>query len=56
MKLLRFRQGDLVRLGVMDGDDIVPLDMIQDRYPTMLSVIAGGEAALADVRVRRFSM
>lgn len=50
MKLLRFELAGLSRLGVLDGDDIVPLDSIAADYPTMLSIVAGGGEALAAVR------
>ena len=49
MKLVRFEDGGKARLGVMLGDDIIPLDALADEYPTMLSIIAGGSAALARV-------
>lgn len=50
MKLLRFDNGGRPRLGVLDGDAIAPLDTLQDDYTTMLSIIAGGDAALDRVR------
>ena len=50
MKLLRFEDGAKARLGVMKGDDIVPLDALSAEYPTMLSIISGGPAALDRVR------
>ena len=49
MKLVRFEDGGKARLGVMLGDDVIPLDALADEYPTMLSIIAGGSAALARV-------
>ncbi|WP_395622166.1 fumarylacetoacetate hydrolase family protein [Sphingomonas daechungensis] len=50
MKLLRFVEGLDVRLGVLDGEEVVNLHGISEAYPTMLSLIAGGEAALDLVR------
>ncbi|WP_206244188.1 fumarylacetoacetate hydrolase family protein [Novosphingobium terrae] len=55
MKLARFEtegQGR-PRLGVVVGEDnaqIVPLDALSEDWPTMLSIVAGGETALAAVR------
>ena len=49
MKLLRFESDGRVRLGVLNGDGIIPLDGLSDRYPTMLSIISGGRAALDEV-------
>lgn len=50
MKLARYTQDGHIGLGVVDGDAVVPLDSIAGEYPTMLSIIAGGDAALAKVR------
>ena len=50
MKLVRFAGDDGVRLGVVRDDTIVPLDALRRAYPTMLSIVAGGEAALSAVR------
>ena len=50
MKLLRFQTGAGVCLGVLRGEEIVALDTLQSRYPTMLSIVAGGDDALACVR------
>ena len=49
MKLLRFEDGGKPRLGVLKGDHILPLDALADDYPTMLSIVAGGEAALRKI-------
>lgn len=50
MKLLRFESGDAPRLGVLlDGDVIAPLDSLGREFPTMLSIVAGGDTALAKV-------
>lgn len=49
MKLLRFETDGRVRLGVLQGERIAPLDALADTYPTMLSIVAGGEAALRAV-------
>lgn len=50
MKLLRFVNGGGPRLGVLEGDWIVPLDSLEAQYPTMLSIVAGGHEALSGVR------
>ncbi|WP_068083001.1 fumarylacetoacetate hydrolase family protein [Novosphingobium rosa] len=56
MKLARFETAgqSRPRLGVVVGEDssaqIVPLDTLGEDWPTMLSIVAGGEAALAAVR------
>jgi len=50
MKLLRFTDAGTVRLGVLDGDTIVALDALASDYPTMLSIVAGGNEALEKVR------
>ena len=53
MKLLRYSHGGAARLGVAQGaadDRIVPLESLSGDYPTMLSIIEGGDAALARVR------
>jgi len=50
MKLVRFDDAGTARLGVVAGEAVRPLDAIAARYPTMLSLIAGGDDALAAVR------
>jgi 2-keto-4-pentenoate hydratase/2-oxohepta-3-ene-1,7-dioic acid hydratase in catechol pathway len=50
MKLVRFEAAGAVRLGVIKGNAIVSLDGLGDAYPTMLTIIAGGDAALARIR------
>ncbi|WP_206243953.1 fumarylacetoacetate hydrolase family protein [Novosphingobium terrae] len=50
MKLLRFDDRGTPRLGVLSGENIVPIDPLTERYPTMLSIIAGGAEALEAVR------
>ena len=51
MKLLRYGTAAEPRLGMLRGDDtIVSLASIADRYPTMMSVIAGGDNALQAIR------
>lgn len=50
MRLLRFESLGATRLGVLEGEMIAPLDSIGAAYPTMLSIIAGGDAALAKVK------
>lgn len=50
MKLLRYEVDGRAALGVLSGEGIVSLDPIADQFPTMLSLIAGGDAALDRVR------
>ena len=50
MKLVRFRGDNGPRLGVMRDDAVVPLDALHDTWPTMLAIVAGGDAALDAVR------
>lgn len=50
MKLARYSKNEETHLGVVIDDRIVPLDGLADAYPTMLSIITGGDAALAKVR------
>lgn len=50
MRLLRYDDAGRPRLGVLSGDGVVSLDAIAGRYPTMLSIIEGGAAALDAVR------
>jgi 2-keto-4-pentenoate hydratase/2-oxohepta-3-ene-1,7-dioic acid hydratase in catechol pathway len=50
MRLVRFAENGKVQLGVLRGEDIVSLASLADRYPTMLSIVAGGPEALAAVR------
>jgi 2-keto-4-pentenoate hydratase/2-oxohepta-3-ene-1,7-dioic acid hydratase in catechol pathway len=50
MKLARFHDGRNVRLGVVDGDSITPLDELSPQYPTMLSIVAGNQMALDRVQ------
>ena len=50
MKLLRFDDAGVPRLGVLRGDMIVALDAIAAAFPTMRSIIEGGPAALDRVR------
>ena len=50
MKLLRFRDGAVTKLGALRGEQVVALDALANDYPTMLALVAGGEAALDRVR------
>ena len=50
MKLLRFKSDQAPRLGILNGEVIVPLDSLARDYPTMLSIIAGGDVALEQVK------
>lgn len=49
MKLARYELEGAVHLGVVDGETLVPLDGLADRYPTMLAIVVAGDAALLDV-------
>lgn len=40
MKRLRFEEAGVPILGLLSGDEIVPLDALSGRHPTMLSIIA----------------
>lgn len=48
MKLMRYKSNGGAQLGVVVDERVVPLDTAE--FPTMLSLIAGGETALARVR------
>lgn len=50
MKLLRFSGETGPTLGVLRGDMIASLAPLAPQYPTMLSIIAGGDEALTRVR------
>lgn len=50
MKLVRFDNAGTVGLGVLDNCTIVSLNALKERYPTMLSIIDGGDTALDEVR------
>lgn len=50
MKLLRFEEGGHPLLGVLTNAGIISLRALADRYPTMQSVIEGGDAALDEIR------
>ena len=50
MKLLRYSEGDQTRLGALEGETIVDLSPIASDYPTILSIVRGGDAALARVQ------
>ena len=50
MKLLRYSQDGTTHLGVLTETGVTSLDGLADRYPTMLSLIAGGAPALEAVR------
>lgn len=51
MKLLRYGDSAQPLLGVLhDSERIVSLMPIADRYPTMLSIVSGGDEALGAVR------
>ncbi|GAO52938.1 fumarylacetoacetate hydrolase family protein [Novosphingobium sp. MD-1] len=50
MKLLRYSEGGKVHLGALEGETIIDLSPIESDYPTMLSIVAGGDAALARIR------
>ena len=46
MKLLRYDDAGTARLGVVKGENIIPLDALAADYPTMLAIINGNEARL----------
>ena len=50
MKLVRFDDDGLARLGVVKDDAIVALDILSSRYPTMLAIIRGGDEALNEIK------
>ncbi|MBB3982246.1 2-keto-4-pentenoate hydratase/2-oxohepta-3-ene-1,7-dioic acid hydratase in catechol pathway [Sphingobium fontiphilum] len=50
MRFVRYDDGGTARLGLVRGEAIVTLAPIADRYPTMLSIIEGGDTALAAAR------
>lgn len=50
MKLLRYIGNGKIHLGVIEGDGIVTLDALSDDYPTMMSIVAAGEDALARIK------
>ena len=49
MRLVRYEHEGAPRLGVVRSDTIVSLAPLAGRYPTMLSIIAGEEAALTAI-------
>ena len=49
MRLLRFNDSGVPRLGVVRGETIVSLASLSNDYPTMMSIIAGGAEALSRV-------
>jgi len=50
MRLVRFDDGGKPRLGVVVGNAVTSLEKLTAKYPTMLSLIAGGDNALKTVR------
>jgi 2-keto-4-pentenoate hydratase/2-oxohepta-3-ene-1,7-dioic acid hydratase in catechol pathway len=50
MRLARFDDAGVARLGVIEGDKVKSLAPLAAQYPTMLSLIAGGDEALAAAR------
>jgi 2-keto-4-pentenoate hydratase/2-oxohepta-3-ene-1,7-dioic acid hydratase in catechol pathway len=50
MRLLRYLEKGVPKLGALTGTEIVSLDSLLPDYPTMISIIAGGDLALAAVR------
>jgi 2-keto-4-pentenoate hydratase/2-oxohepta-3-ene-1,7-dioic acid hydratase in catechol pathway len=50
MRLVRFASHAGPRLGVVQDQRVVSLDVIAPRYPTMLSIVADGDVALAEIR------
>ena len=49
VKILRFERGCAARIGALRGQEVVSLDALSARYPTVLSIAAGGDAAMAAV-------
>ena len=49
MRLVRYRDGTGVSLGVVKGDGIVPLATLGCDYPTMLALIEAGPSAVAAI-------
>ena len=49
MRLLRFEDAGKTQLGVLRGEDIMSLETLSGEYPTMMSVIVGGDTALARI-------
>jgi 2-keto-4-pentenoate hydratase/2-oxohepta-3-ene-1,7-dioic acid hydratase in catechol pathway len=49
MRLVRFVDAGMTQLGIVEGDRLVSLAGLAPQYPTMLSLIAGGAAALQAV-------
>ena len=50
VKLLRYEHSGEPRIGALRGEEVVSLQGLASRYPTMLSLVAGGEQALAAAR------
>lgn len=50
MKLLRYFEGGQTHLGALEGETIIDLSPIALDYPTMLSIVSGGDVALARVK------
>ena len=51
MRLLRFADAGKPKLGVLRGEEIMSLESLSGEFPTMMSVIAGGDIALARIDV-----
>ncbi len=49
MRLLRFDDAGRPQLGVLRGEDIVSLERLGSEFPTMMSIVAGGDTALARI-------
>ena len=49
MRLLRFADAGKPKLGVLRGEEIMSLESLSGEFPTMMSVIAGGDIALARI-------
>jgi 2-keto-4-pentenoate hydratase/2-oxohepta-3-ene-1,7-dioic acid hydratase in catechol pathway len=50
MKLLRYEEQGVAKLGALREDHVVGLDGLSQVYPTMLSLIAAGQSALDEVQ------
>lgn len=50
MKLLRYEEQGVAKLGALREDHVIKLDRLSQAYPTMLSLVAAGELGLNQVR------
>lgn len=50
MKFLRFDRDGKTAIGVLVGEDIVSLEPLASKYPTMISIVDGGKVSLSEIR------